>query len=302
MNPIALAVSFAIFALFVCVWGSTLYATVRKRGGFWTYLPVRIFALLTLLASVFAVLYGFFIEPYSLTVTDTGIKMEIKRPLVIVHLSDIHYEGARKTLERLAKVIETTKPDVVCITGDYFNREGDTEIADMRNFIERISKFCGAVLSVSGNWDNPLTMEKLFENSPSNVYHETFVYETEEFAFVLLPFGLERFLGDFAVKTSERKKKILVTHTPDLIEACSNSGLFCLYLCGHTHGGQVRLPLIGPLLLPTKACWRYQSGFYTTENGMYVYINRGVGMTSVAPRMRFFCPPEIAIIRLFPIK
>src|SRR5690606_28729056 len=73
-----------------------------------------------------------------------------------------------------------------------------------------------------------------------------------------------------------------------------------LYLCGHTHGGQVRLPLIGPLVTSSKLGRRYVMGLYR-EGRTHLYVSRGVGFEGLgAPRVRFLCPPEITLIRLAP--
>ena len=71
-----------------------------------------------------------------------------------------------------------------------------------------------------------------------------------------------------------------------------------LYLCGHTHGGQVRLPLIGPLLTSSKLGRRYVMGHYR-EGATHLYVSRGVGFEGLgAPRVRLLCPPEIALVEV----
>ena len=77
-----------------------------------------------------------------------------------------------------------------------------------------------------------------------------------------------------------------------------------LLLSGDTHGGQLRLPLIGPLIRITR--WDrqfYSTGLHRTPRGLWYYVNRGVGMEgSSVPRVRFNCPPEIALIELVPAR
>ena len=70
-----------------------------------------------------------------------------------------------------------------------------------------------------------------------------------------------------------------------------------LILCGHTHGGQVRLPLIKPFHLPRHS-GQFISGLYRVgQKRVPLYVSRGIG-TSILP-VRFFCPPEISLIRLY---
>jgi hypothetical protein len=87
--------------------------------------------------------------------------------------------------------------------------------------------------------------------------------------------------------------KVLLTHNPDIVEEVNRVGLD-LVLAGHTHGGQVRLPLIGPLVVPSIYGARYACGlFHFGETKMYV--NRGLGV--VSPPVRFLVRPEITVFR-----
>jgi predicted MPP superfamily phosphohydrolase len=71
-----------------------------------------------------------------------------------------------------------------------------------------------------------------------------------------------------------------------------------LYLCGHTHGGQIRLPLIGALVTSSKFWKRYEMGRYVEANTT-LYVSRGIGMEGMgAPRARFLCPPEIELFEI----
>jgi hypothetical protein len=71
-----------------------------------------------------------------------------------------------------------------------------------------------------------------------------------------------------------------------------------LYLCGHTHGGQVRLPGFGAILTSSQLGKRYEMGLYR-EGQTSMYVSRGVGLEGLsAPRVRFLAPPEITLITL----
>lgn len=92
----------------------------------------------------------------------------------------------------------------------------------------------------------------------------------------------------------ERAVRILLAHQPDFIDKAVEAGLD-LMLCGHTHGGQVVLPLIGPPVVPSKYGATYAWGLFDRD-GTRMQVTRGVGMSS--PHIRFNCPPEIAILTL----
>lgn len=87
---------------------------------------------------------------------------------------------------------------------------------------------------------------------------------------------------------------IILSHSPDIFPEAKRAGAD-LVLAGHTHGGQICLPGGVPLFANSRTGRRYARGL-VVENGTSMYVSRGVG-TSAVP-FRFFCPPEIAVIRL----
>jgi len=87
---------------------------------------------------------------------------------------------------------------------------------------------------------------------------------------------------------------ILLAHEPDFADTSAASGRFDLELSGHSHGGQVILPFVGPLRLPYLGR-KYPLGRYQV-GPMIQYTNRGVGM--ISPRVRFNCRPEITVFTL----
>jgi predicted MPP superfamily phosphohydrolase len=90
---------------------------------------------------------------------------------------------------------------------------------------------------------------------------------------------------------------ILMYHSPDLAPIADRHEID-LQLSGHTHGGQVRLPLFGALFTGSLYGRRYEAGRYIHEN-LTLYISRGIGLEGAgAPRVRFLCPPEIVLWEL----
>ena len=87
--------------------------------------------------------------------------------------------------------------------------------------------------------------------------------------------------------------RIAMWHEPDLAEKVGPYGPFLL-LSGHTHGGQVRLPVLGPIATP-KLGKRYVSGRYQFGD-MTLFVSNGIGM--YRPPVRFNCPPEIVVFTL----
>ncbi|MEE9616552.1 MAG: metallophosphoesterase [Anaerolineae bacterium] len=87
---------------------------------------------------------------------------------------------------------------------------------------------------------------------------------------------------------------VLLAHEPDYADEVAADGRVSLQLSGHSHGGQVRLPLAGPLVLPYLGR-KYPAGLYRVGD-MWLYVNRGVGL--IGPAVRFNCRPEVTVLRL----
>jgi predicted MPP superfamily phosphohydrolase len=91
--------------------------------------------------------------------------------------------------------------------------------------------------------------------------------------------------------------KLLLYHSPELMPLAQQYPVD-LYLCGHTHGGQVRLPFYGALITSSSLGKRYEMGPYL-EKDTLLYVSRGIGLEGLsAPRMRLLCPPEIVLFTL----
>ncbi len=87
---------------------------------------------------------------------------------------------------------------------------------------------------------------------------------------------------------------VVMLHEPDPAGQVAQTKAFGLQVSGHTHGGQINLPILGPLDLPTKGRM-YVAGLYQV-GGMPLYVNRGIGMINVPVRVN--APPEITVFRL----
>src|SRR5690606_4499056 len=85
---------------------------------------------------------------------------------------------------------------------------------------------------------------------------------------------------------------VLLTHAPDVGPDANAAGID-LYVCGHTHGGQIRLPFIGALFSGSHLGKQFVMGRYDLGQTT-LYTSRGIGLEGLgAPRARFLCPPEI---------
>jgi predicted MPP superfamily phosphohydrolase len=276
--------------------------------------PISRGLLLFGVAIVLCFAYAMFIEPFWLDVTHIELHSKKipagSRGFRIAHISDLHSDPQARLEEKLQATIAAEKPDFIVFTGDCLNSEGG--LANFKNFIAATSSIAPTFV-VKGNWD-AWYFRKLnaFENSGAvelnGKVHEFIENEIpiSIAGFAVKPdreaepeggqIALSKTLGEVS---SKKTFSIFLYHYPDLIEEVSEHKVD-LYLSGHTHGGQVRLPVYGAIVTLSKYGKKFESGLYRVRDTA-LYVNRGIGMEGgIAPRIRFLCRPELTIIDVLP--
>ncbi|HEY1602644.1 MAG TPA: metallophosphoesterase [Pirellulales bacterium] len=220
--------------------------------------------------------------------------------LSIAHLSDLHMSG-RIAAGYFRDVVERTneaKPDLVAITGD---------IVDAASCLAWLSETLGKLVApygvyyVLGNHDRKVDVQALravlddagLVNLGGRCRRLTVDGESLLLAGNELPWI--RPAPDMALWRDDNASllRVLLSHSPDQI-SWARRHKFDLMLAGHTHGGQIQFPLLGPVLAPSVYGTKYACGtFY--EAPTLMHVSRGVsGLTPV----RYHCPPEVALLRL----
>jgi len=219
----------------------------------------------------------------------------------ILHLSDFHIDGVEGLAEALAKELPFFPVDVCVLTGDYrFNVRGpcDDVYPRMRRVLSAIRSRHG-VVGILGNHDCADIAIGLEELGVRMLINDSVpVWASEQPLWVM---GVDdpHFFGCDDLKEAARGVpadgfKLLLAHTPEMYEEAAAAGVN-LYLTGHTHAGQIRLPGIGALAQLAECPREYAFGHWRYE-GMQGYTTAGVGC-SLLP-VRFNCPPEIVVIEL----
>ena len=224
----------------------------------------------------------------------------------ILHLSDIHAGAFPELGGRVAAKIRGLKVDVCVLTGDYFF-EHSTPPAEVYAAMEEILEAVNArhgVVGVLGNHDTIETVRLLESLGVKTLVNDVWGIENHgaNLCFVGLDdphyYGCDDLPGTVK-KATAGALKILLVHSPELAEEAFEHGID-LYLCGHTHGGQICLPAIGPVILQANCRRRYKTGLWRCGE-MVGYTSRGIGASGVA--VRFNCPPEITVFELHrPVK
>ncbi len=226
--------------------------------------------------------------------------------LTIAHLSDLHLEGA-VGLDYFHRVIDETNrlgADLIAITGDIVDSRA--ALPWIQELLPRLQAELG-VFFVLGNHDQRIQDEIGLRRRLTSCglvdlgSHVKTLTNAAGDALILA--GTEQpWFGpppwDEAVSTGsvggdERSFRILLSHAPDQI-AWRARRQFDVMLAGHTHGGQVRLPGIGPFFVPSLYGLKYAEGFFQ-EPPTYLHVTRGVG--GLEP-IRWNCPPELALLTL----
>ncbi len=221
----------------------------------------------------------------------------------IVHISDIHMETwmNRQRLTEPMRQVNAMKPDLIAITGDFatelLQRTPDDLIDNLSLLEARDGVF--AVLGNHDYWTNVYTIRSILKTSGITELPNA-VHTLRRGQASLHIAGVDDYwegharLRNVLAQLPEDGAAILLAHEPDFAQISVASRRFDLQLSGHTHGGQVVLPGIGPFVLPMYGR-KYPIGLYDLD-GMLLYTNRGLG--TARPQIRFNCRPEIAVLTL----
>lgn len=252
-------------------------------------------------------LYAHCIEPGWLEVTTHRAGLEgLGGNLRIVHLTDLHLDDdSGPWAEEVLDAVAGLRPDLIVLTGDYLDRPAPA--AGLRRLLERLVEIAGAqrVFAVTGNFETYQAVSPVFAGSGVALLDGVVVVHTRRSAALQIA-GIgyhdlqisEEMLRDLAAQVDPSVPSVLLHHTPDLAES-QGIQAFDLVLCGHTHGGQVRLPFYGALITLSRYGKKYEAGLYHLGGKTSMYVNRGVG-TEPLPglRIRFLCRPEVAVFDL----
>ncbi|MGQ0604837.1 MAG: metallophosphoesterase [Anaerolineales bacterium] len=223
--------------------------------------------------------------------------------ITVAQLSDLHL-GPVITPEHVHAAIDLTlslRPDLIALTGDFVSDLSHGEAGQLTEALRRLTA-PHSVFGVLGNhdwWTDARVVAEAVSRAGvvllRNQHHA--VRRGGESLYLA---GVDDFweghadLGRALAGIPDGAAIVLLAHEPDYADRVSRHMRVGLQLSGHSHGGQVRFPFIGPVALPPHGR-RYPAGLYALDE-MQLYTNRGVGM--VKPAVRFNCRPEITLITL----
>ncbi len=256
--------------------------------------------------------WAFVVEPYFITVTE---EIKICSPtwdakldgLKVGIWGDIHGRGI--PLENLrignqAKKLNSMKPDIIFLLGDYITRSFFGESMDEKELSKILStlKAPYGVYAIMGNHDSYFSRPKIrkmlraanidvIENSNRKI-------STPKGDFYVAAIA-DPVTSSYSYRAAFKKipqgaPVIFLTHSHDVIREIPNAA--SVSFAGHTHGGQVRIPFLGPIATHSIYGRHFSDGLIQYENRL-IYVNIGTGMSRYP--VRFLCPPTITLAKIY---
>lgn len=265
------------------------------------------------LSLVPAVLYllirGFFVEPQRLDIERKVIRIaglpSALDGVGLLHLTDLHLRPDEETYNgKLLRLVDRAMPDVVALTGDY--TDSAISLAVLGTLAAKLSKG-RRVFAVLGDNDlcsfgRAVEIERTLKAAGVRVLRNEGELELVRdrglfFAGIDDPRSSSCDLASALQHRGEQEEPcpvILLSHSAEIHPEAEAAGVDLL-LSGHTHGGQVCLPLVGALYTNDRLGPRFASGLIN-QGPLQIHVSRGVGWAKL--RVRLFCPPEITLLIL----
>ena len=244
---------------------------------------------------------AFWIEPNWLDVTHISVSSnKVTRKHRICLVADLQTDQLGAHERAAFAAIAREQPDLVVMAGDYLQAPPEDEPELLRQFNQYLREIDFSaplgVIAVGGNTDNP-SWQLLFAGTKVVTLTDT----ARRTAGELMITGLsvpDSFNTGLTIPAEPSAFHVVVGHAPDYALGQINADLL---LAGHTHGGQVQLPGIGPLMTLSQVPRSWASDMTQLPAGRTLFVSRGVGMErGTAPRLRFLCRPQLVVIDVVP--
>jgi len=246
---------------------------------------------------------AFAIEPYRLELSTYEISSaKLQQRMRIVVIADLQTDVIGQYERDAMRLAMDQKPDLILFAGDYLQQSPlDPQlVVDFRQLLRevRIDAPLG-VFAVKGDVDQA-GWQTLFEGFPITVLADNQTRRLGAFNLTGLTLLSSRRMGNSGFLIPETDEfHIVLGHAPDFALGSPPADLL---VAGHTHGGQVQLPFIGPLITMSRVPRAWAAGGLTQlAEGRHLLVSRGVGMErDWAPRLRFLCRPQLVVIDVKP--
>ena len=261
-----------------------------------------IFVHILAVIGVICILYGFFLEPYWIEVKIIPLRTDKLKntSFRVVQISDLHCDKNIRNEKRIVELVNQLEPDVIVFTGDAVNRP--SALPAFKQTMKDLNASLGKI-AVYGNWETRhwVGLDYYSDTDFQLLDADTVLLDKNDESLSVSGLSCENpgGAGKLLRGLSADRFNIFLYHYSDLIENAADFHID-LYLCGHTHGGQVALPFYGALMTLSKFGKKYESGLYIV-GGTRLYVSRGIGRDAwPGPKMRFLARPEITVFDIVP--
>ena len=260
--------------------------------------------ILILLVSFFFILYVTEIATTKMVVREERVQSSKVTKLFhgykIVNFSDLH-DVSEEMVRETVKLINRSKPDLLLFTGDLLDGK-DIDTKEKEELVRELKKLSAnslkyAVLGENDTEQASAILKEVGFNILENSYD--LIYQGDDSILLMgLNSDKENLDSLLAYYNTETKNdniySILMMHKPDSIDAVLARHSVDIAFAGHSHLGEVRLPLIGTIIT-REGAKKYKDGYYDINNTKF-FISSGVGINVYD--FRFFDRPSIDLIRL----
>lgn len=210
----------------------------------------------------------------------------------LVQVSDLHIQRTSELHVKMIQLVQDLKPNALIMTGDFVDvRSAVGEAVDLLSNVRPSH----GIWAVPGNWDHTADAVDDLQSQLGAAGGQLLINNSAPLDTGLWLAGVDDPSSDHdnldtAVEDiPSHVSRILLAHSPDIVRSLDQHQ-FDLVMCGHTHGGQVNLPVLNGAWLKEGPTRVYVQGMYSVH-GSPVYVNRGIGTTSLP--IRIACRPEI---------
>ncbi len=244
-------------------------------------------------------LYGGWFERQAVEITRTPVPVGLGRSLRLACLGDIHFDPLCEAdyLGSVVGKVNALQPDLIALTGDYITH-ATPRVGEVCGILGRLRAPLGvyAALGNHDQWHAGDIVSALLRRQKIVVLRNQchplpglggwFVSGLESY-------WAGRPDGSCLDRAGADTRHLLIVHEPDPFLELTDPRIR-LQMSGHTHGGQIRMPGIGALRLPS---WgrKFDQGLFERD-GRHLFVNRGIG--TVTYHLRFDCRPEISLLEL----